>query len=431
MLPIGDNIGWRVNLVSGLSSAFTILLLYLSIVKILRLWRGREKELSDKITVYGSGAVGALALAFSHSFWFNAVEAEVYAVSLFFTAIVFYLALLWIEFADKPMGNRILLFIFYLVGLSTGIHLLNILAMLSVAYIIAFKRREVSPRMIIATGIIGSFVIFAIYPGIIQGVPLLIKNFSVWSIIPLFIGCIILAIYFIKKDMRIPALSVMSVLLVFIGYSTYMLIKIRSGMDPFLDENDPETWSKLLSYLNREQYGSESLFATMFDRKAPFWTYQIKKMYIRYFNWQFIAGNGVNYWGIPFLLGMIGAVHHFYRDAKTAFTVFILFLMTGLAIILYVNQPDPQPRERDYSYVGSFYAFAIWIGIGVTTLVELIKDWRKNAGPLISASIVTICLAAVPLNLWIQNYCSHDRSQNYIAWDYSYNLLNTCEPDAI
>jgi len=432
MLPLGDNIGWRVNLISGLLSALTVLFLYLSIVRILRAWRGYEETAADKITVYGSAAIGALALAFSHSFWFNAVEAEVYAVSMFFTAFVFYLALLWLDYADAPKGNRILLFIFYLVGLSTGIHLLNILAMLSVVYIIAFQRREVSVKMFIITGLIGSVVIFSIYPGIIQGVPLLIEKFSAWSIIPLFLLLVYLSIYFIKRDKRLPAFAMLSTLLVFIGYSTYLLVKIRSGLDPFLDENDPETWTKLLSYLNREQYGSESLFATMFNRKAPFWSYQINKMYIRYFNWQFLGGQGVPLFIVPFFLGLIGLVHHFYRDAKFAFVILVLFFMTGLAIILYVNQPDPQPRERDYSYVGSFYAFAFWIGIGVTALIEIIQDYARKLNPrIIAGSVTAVCIIVVPFNLWIQNFESHDRSGNYVAWDYSYNLLETCEPNAI
>ncbi len=432
MLPLGGDIGWRVNLVSGFSSALTILLLYLSIVRLIRLWRGDEKSAMDKITVYGSAAIGALALAFSHSFWFNAVEAEVYAVSLFFTAIVFYLALLWMDYADVPAGNRILLLIMYLVGLSTGIHLLNILAMISVTYIISFKNIKTTTRTFIVTGVIGCVVILAVYPGIIQGIPEIIESFTVWAIIPLFFLMLFLAIYFIKNDHRIPALAILSMILVTIGYSSYMLIKIRSGLDPFLDENDPETWRRLLYYLKREQYGSESLFATMFDRNAPFWSYQINKMYIRYFNWQFIGGLGAKLYGVPFLLGMIGVFHHFYRDAKSAWVVLTLFLMTGLAIVLYVNQPDPQPRERDYSYVGSFFAFAIWIGIGVTTLIEVLQDaLKKFDRKILAAGVVIICFIAAPFNMWLQNYESHDRSGNYVAWDYSYNLLNTCEPNAI
>lgn len=430
MLPLGENIGFRVNLVSGFLSALTILLLYLCIVRILRAWRGAEKSASDKIAVYGSAAVGALAFAFSHSFWFNAVEAEVYSVSLFFTAIVFYFALLWMDYADVPKGNRILLFIFYLIGLSSGIHLLNILALISVTYIVAFKKKEANLKNFIITGVIGSTIIIAIYPGLIQGVPLLIVKFSIWSILVIFAVLVFLAIHLIKTDRRLPAFFVLSSILVIVGYSTFLLIKIRSGLDPFLDENDPETWSRLLAYLNREQYGTESLFLTMFQRKAPFWEYQIKHMYLRYLGWQYIEFSRL--WALPFLLGVWGAVHHFHKDSKGAFTVLALFIMTGFAVLVYLNQEDPQPRERDYAYVGSFFAFAIWIGIGVVALIDTIQTYLKKVNMKLATSAVTFaCLALVPFNMWIKNYDMHDRSGNYVAWDYSYNLLQTCEQDAI
>ncbi len=434
MLPLAEDIGRRVNLISVLVSALTVMLLYLCIVRLARIWRGEEKTVSDKIAVYGSAAVGALALAFSHSFWFNAVEAEVYSISMFFTALVFYLALRWLDSSDTPTGNRILLFIFYLIGLSSGIHLLNVLALMSITYIVAFKKiDEFTFGKFIITGIVGSVVILVIYPGIIQGLPTLIAksgSFSYGSVIILLILLVWATIEFVRRDKRLPALASLSALLVILGYSTYLIIKIRSGQNPFLDENDPETWSRLLSYLNREQYGSESLFLTIFDRKAPFWSYQIDKMYIRYFGWQFFEP--ARFFMLPFLLGIVGAVHHFFRDKKSAFVVLILFFMTGLAIILYLNQPDPQPRERDYSYVGSFFAFAIWIGLGALALVEIISESLKSKKLVVLAgSVIAICLIAVPLNMFIKNYESHSRAGNYVAWDYSYNLLNTCAKDAI
>ncbi|MFH0765472.1 MAG: DUF2723 domain-containing protein [Calditrichota bacterium] len=430
MLPLAGDIGLRVNLLSVVLSAFSILILYLSIVRIIRAWRGPEKNLTDQALVYSAGVVGALALAFSHSVWFNAVEAEVYAVSMFFTALVYYLALVWLDHTDTSLGNRLLLFIFYLIGLSSGVHLLNVLALISITYIVAFQKRPATFGNFILTGVIGSLVILAIYPGIIQGLPALINMTSVWVVLVLLAAMVGGAVYCLKHDKRVTAFALLSALLVILGYSTFYLIKIRSGLNPFLDENDPETWGKLLSYLNREQYGSESLMLTIFDRKAPFWEYQIKKMYLRYLGWQFL--DFPRFLAIPFLLGIIGAVHHFYREAKGAFVVLSLFLMTGLAVVLYLNQDDPQPRERDYAYVGSFYAFAIWIGIGVVGLYDMLKDWLKNISPLtIALPLAGLCIAAVPLNMVLRNYHSHDRSGNYVAWDYSYNLLQTCEPNAV
>ncbi len=233
-----------------------------------------------------------------------------------------------------------------------------------------------------------------------------------------------------KHDKRIGAMSFIAILLVMLGYTTFFYIKIRSGLNPFLDENDPETWASLLSYLNREQYGSESLFLGMFKRKAPFWSYQIRDMYLRYLGWNYFEPT--RFYTIPLLLGLIGMLHQFYKDAKNALVVLALFFMTGLAIILYVNQEDPQPRERDYSYVGSFYAFAIWIGLGVLSLIDSARTYIKRVKPeILAGGVVGVSMVLGPINMLIKNYHQQDRSGNYVAWDYSYNLLNTCAPNAI
>jgi hypothetical protein len=171
------------------------------------------------------------------------------------------------------------------------------------------------------------------------------------------------------------------------------------------------------------------------SRSDFFWRYQINHMYIRYFKWQFWGRIGEQadisqLWALPFLLGVLGLGHHFSRDSKRAFSVLALFILTGVAIILYLNQDDPQPRERDYSYVGSFFAFAIWIGIGASALLEKLKDWRKGS-PLVFSAAITVMLLVIPFNMLRANYHTHDRSGNYVAWEYSYNLLNTCDPNAI
>jgi len=417
-------------MLSVLSTAITSLLLYLTIVRMARAWRGPEKTTIDKVLVYGAGFIGALALNFSHSSWFNSVEAEVYGMSMTFTAFVFYLALRWLDGADTITGNRILLLIFYMIGLSSGVQLMGVLALLPIAYIIGFKHYDATPRNFLLIGLIGCCLVFAVYPGVIQGVPTLITKISIWGMGLILAGMIYGIWYFVKKDMRVPALSLLSLFLVILGYSTFLLIKIRSGQDPFLDENNPETWGALLSYLNREQYGTESLFLTMFQRKAPFWDYQINQMYIRYLGWQFFDVS--RFLAIPFILGIIGFVHHFYRDKKGAFVNLSLFLLMGLGIVLYLNQDDPQPRERDYAYVGSYYAFAIWIGIGALALAEMaINALKKLDGRLVSGGVMALLAGIVPLNMAIQNWDDHDRSGNYVAWDYSYNLLNSCEQNGI
>ena len=430
MLPIATDIGLRVNLLSVLSSAFTSLLLYLTIVRMARAWRGIEVTVTDNMMVYGAGLIGALALTFSHSFWFNAVEAGVYGMSLTFTALVYYLALRWIDAADTVTGNRILLLIFYLTGLASGVHLLNVLALLPITYIVAFKHFDVTPKSFLLTGIIGCAVVFAIYPGVVQGVPTLITKISVFGVGAILLAMVWGAYYFVKSDKRWQAIGMISILLVILGYSTFLIIKIRSGQDPFFDENNPETWQALLSYLNREQYGTESLFMTMFQRKAPFWEYQVKQMYIRYLGWQFF--DIARFAAIPFLLGIFGFVHHFYRDKKGAFVNLVLFLLTGFGILLYLNQDDPQPRERDYAYVGSYFAFAIWIGLGALSLAELaVEAIKKINGKIVSGGVLALLTAIVPMNMAVQNWHDHNRSGNYVAWDYSYNLLNSCDENGI
>lgn len=432
MIPFSADIAYRVNLISVLVSAGTVLLLYLSLVRLGRAYRGEEKTTLDRIILYGGAAVGTLCFAFSTSFWFNAVEAEVYALSMFFTALVFYLGLKWLDHQHHNYGNALLLFIFYLFGLSSGVHLLNVLTIPALTYIVVFSRYPVTFRTVVMGGVIGSALTLLIYPGLIQGFPLIILKLTIWGALAVLVLLVYLAYWGVKKGHNLTAMAAISVLLVIVGYSTFLLIKIRSGLNPFLDENDPETWKSLLSYLNREQYGTESLFLSMFKRRAPFWSYQIKKMYLRYLGWNFFEPT--RFYGIPLFIGLIGLVQQFLKDLKNGVVVFVLFFMTGLAIILYVNQEDPQPRERDYSYVGSFYAFAIWIGIGAMTILETAREGLKRLAlspQMVVISVLVFLLLIAPANMLAKNYHQQDRTGNYVAWDYSYNLLMTCEPDAI
>ncbi|MBD3225191.1 MAG: tetratricopeptide repeat protein [Caldithrix sp.] len=220
-----------------------------------------------------------------------------------------------------------------------------------------------------------------------------------------------------------------------------------------IDENNPETIENFVSYIEREQYGQHSILdregvwkssdnSNRYDSTWDFfWDYQIQHMYVRYFLWQFVGMDedetnvALTFLGLPFLLGLIGFFWHFWRDPKHALAVFALFFMTGIAIVLYLNQPDPQPRERDYSYVGSFFAFSIWIGLGYAALIDMIKTYwlehKKPLKPALRYGIFALLLVIVPINMLAKNYESHDRSGNYVAWDYSYNMLMSCEPNGI
>lgn len=445
LIPWAADIGLRVNIISALTTALSIMFTYLIIVQLVKLWRGAPKKTEDYILMFSSGIIGSLALAFSDSVWFNAVEAEVYAISLFFTAIVVWLILVWNEKADNPESDKYLLFIAYCVGLAIGVHLLNILALPAVFLIIYFRKYRFDITSFLVFSLASVLILLAIYPGVVKWVPNMALKLSGWFFVLIVFALLTAIYYFVKSRNRTVAVILISFFLVLMGTSTYGMIYIRSNLDPVIDENDPEDLDKFVSYLNREQYGDWSYI----ERRAPLWEYQIKKMYIRYLGWQFI-GKGemfgsdgfrsdiINFkgmFGIPFLLGIFGMVHHFFKDRKRALTVLLLFFMTGLAIVFYLNQPDPQPRERDYVYVGSFFAFALWIGIGVAGIMEsILEGFRSKNTQLPKIALITvfiITLLIVPVNMLAFNYHSHDRTGNYVAYDYSYNILESCEENAI
>ena len=585
--PQFHTVAFRINMLSPLATAFANMFLFLIIVRLVLEWRGPIKENADKWIAYGGGLVGALALAFSDSHWFNAVEAEVYAMSIFFTAIVVWLILKWSKKVDEGgAGTRYILIISYMMGLAISVHMLNLLTIPFIALIMYTKlnpkedgvemmvnmvavlliaaiallvavemslpatsleymrladgdrssklltlglifsvitagglyglsqlfkadRRQRLWKQVLLMGASGAAYLI-IYLGIIKGMPKLAKlmgdilstDNAVSAIGATFTVSILLLmtlIYFAPMIYRRRTvelrLSLMALLMVLVGFTSYETIFIRSAQNPNIDENDPETVERAVSYLEREQYGSYPIFYRDRWGETPvnqnnavpgrvvkinstgkigeiiaaqggqatvklggrevsqrfsnlsvitngyrsssdfFWRYQINHMYIRYFKWQFWGRIGEQadisqLWALPFLLGLLGLGHHFSKDSRRAFAVLALFILTGVAIILYLNQDDPQPRERDYSYVGSFYAFAIWIGIGAAAILEKLKEWRKGS-PAIYSAVIAVMLLAVPFNMLRANYHTHDRSGNFVAWEYSYNLLNTCDPNAI
>ncbi len=501
-LPIPGDIAYRMNMISVITSALAIMLLYLIIVQFVRHWRGHIKSVEDKIIAFGGGVIGALVFAFTDSHWFNAVEAEVYAVSTLSTALVVWLVLHWAERADEAGSERYILIIAYVLGLSTGVHLLNLLAIPFMAMIIYFRKRNFSWLSFISLMGIVLAIFLIIYLGVIKGLPKIAVTFSkimgtneanivIGSV--LLFGIILLAGIFAyaggisSSRKNIIRLGAASLLLIVIGYSSYEIIFIRSSQNPTIDENDPETVQAAISYLEREQYGNTDLFRgdtfnnlsgkiddnKLFPRRGSrqgshiknyqnyssdsdyFWRYQVNKMYWRYFLWQF-AGRGPStesgvstfeakpnedgvdwfQFGIPlaFLLGVVGMVYHFNRDQYQALSVLALFILTGIAIVFYLNQPDPQPRERDYSYVGSFFAFAIWVGIGASAVLDRVMTiFRKTPFLRIRAALGTgmALLIVVPGVMLFANYHTHDRTGNYLPWDYSYNILQTCEPNGI
>jgi tetratricopeptide (TPR) repeat protein len=437
LLPLGADIGARVNLISVLSSAATVLLLYLTVIHLIRYWKPRESMGWGDL--FGA-ALGALVFMASDSFWFNAVEAEVYAISMLFTALVVWLAFVWHARVEAGRdGTRILLLVFYLIGLAMGVHLLNVLALPLVFMVIYFHYRpDDSWPLRLAFLALCCLMILPVYPGIVFYFPRLVLALggaSVPVVLLLLAGA---AWWGLRGDRPWLGLGSASVLLVLLGYLSYTVILLRSGLNPPLDENDPETIQALIAYLQREQYGTMGIREQLLERVAPFWDYQVRHMYLRYLAWNFVGRDFVTegvrlaqLWGLPLVLGLWGLVTHGVRDWRRALVLLGLFFLTGLAIVIYLNQPDPQPRERDYSYVGSFFAFALWIGIGAAALLEDLAVLLKRAGRLVLPIVALALVVLLPARMVATGYHVHDRSGNFVAWDYAHNALSMLEPGAI
>ena len=633
-----------VNIMSALLSALCILFLFWTITHLTRMLICKDGTVTtwgQIITIMGSGVVGALAYTWSDTFWFSAEEGEVYAYSSMFTALVFWLILKWEDHADEPHSDRWIVLIFYLTGLSIGVHLLNLLCLPAIALVYYYKRHPQAQSKGSLVALLVGFllvaaVLYGVVPGIVKvggwfelffvntlGMPfntgmvvyilalIAVVLTAIWSTtktnrtltnglylasvgmlgIPFFgtgfmsvlIGIVLLAtLYFLlnmkRKDgkmllrKRILNTSLLCMLMLMIGYSSYAVIVIRSVANPPMDQNSPEDIFSLGSYLSRAQYGQTPLFfgqaftsqpdfdangqaiyntttehhrkektqaneadtyedvesleslqypsgmkmlfprmyssahaqayndwlggniqlrdvnyttsggdfqygqmPSQWDNLNFFMSYQINFMYWRYFMWNF-AGRQNGYqsngekehgnWltGIPFidnamygnqkelpnelqqdkahnvfymlplLLGLLGLFWQAFRGdkgVKQFWVVFFLFFMTGLAIVLYLNQTPMQPRERDYAYAGSFYAFAIWIGMGVAALADLLgralKARKKSTEEfgVLPAAVASVLCVLVPLQMVSQTWDDHDRSGRYACRDFGLNYLDT------
>jgi hypothetical protein len=526
LIPFGDD-GWRINLVSVFASAVTVLLLYLITYRVIEsLMKKPAENTFEYISVFGSSLVAALAFAFSDTFWFNAVESEVYASSSLFVALIVYLMMRWNEDFDKPFNEKYLLLIAYLIGLSTGVHLLSVLTIFSIVYTVYFKKYKLKPLSFILVGVFSMVLFFAIYPGIVKWIPALLAGHTPWkneakdylinnsfvlTIIPILM--ILGASYYlwesIKKHRNILGLITASFLLMIMGYTSYTHILLRSNANPPMNENEPKNIERLVSYLGREQYGDAPMWPRRYQTDGYYvrnynkqdengeylygpwtppgkkevykkdgtgylvndfteinssaeikylWKYQINHMYFRYFLWNFVGRSSdiqdagatwfdkreadvlnsnsgykemfpIRFWALPLLFGLIGLFFHFAKDPKMAFIHLLLFLMMGVLAAIQQNQQDPQPRERDYFYAGSFMVFAMWIGLGVFSIIEsLRKNYNKNAMPAI---IIAVSILLVPVNMAFGGWKLHSRAGNLFPFDYSYNILQSVEKDAI
>lgn len=629
LFAFGDlsQVAMMVNIMSALSSAFTILFLFWTISMLgLKFVNENEISMGESLAILGSALVGSLAYTFSDSFWFSAVEGEVYAMSSFFTAIVFWAILKWERVHDQPHSLKWIILIAYLVGLSIGVHLLNLLAIPAIALVFYYRKfsKVTWKGGLIALGIsfvILAFIMFWIIPWTVNlagkyeimfvndfGLPfnsgtifyfLVLIGAIIWSlrftyqdhhsILEYITGGVLYLLLSVFSWMSFLALvtligayvwykngshsseyrgqlrsifntAVLSMVFILIGYSSFFLLVIRANANTPINENDPSDAVSLLSYLNREQYGTwptiygqyydspldeqkpykdgnpiyvkdvkkgkymitddrkrsipnydsrfEMLFPrmwsnqkqshiqaykswgkvkgipiqhtndegetvtlykpTLYENITFFLRYQVGHMYMRYFMWNFagrqndIEGHGGIRYGnwisgisaidnsrlgdqtnlpdsmtnaarnkfyfLPLILGLLGLYFHFRKQYKGAVVVLMLFFMTGMAIVLYLNITPYQPRERDYAFAGSFYAFAIWIGFGVMALWDLLKKINDKA----VAIVVTLaCLVLVPGIMAKEGWDDHTRANKYSARDFAVNYLESCAPNAI
>jgi hypothetical protein len=556
-----------VNTLSAICSGFAILFLFWTITHLVRkiFLNGGELEPKHVPAIIASGVLGALAYTFSDTFWFSAVEGELYALSSLIIALVFWGMLKWEDEADEKYAGRWIILIAYIMGLGLGVHRLNLLIIPVLVFVYYFRKYEVSTKGLIKTTLLSLvllwLMVFVIMPGVpevagwfelllvnILGLP---YNSGLLFFIVILFGGLAFGIYYSMKNKRVILNYIMtSMVVIMIGYSSYAMIMIRSSGRPPMNQNNPSDVFSLSYYINMKQYGSapkfygnyfsapatdvkkvvagynkingkyepyyrpeysynkefETIFPRMYsadpehesaykywgkvvgrkysngsDKEALviptfgenlryFWRYQIGFMYMRYFMWNFagrqndIQGNGNSidgnwisgikfidelrlgnldkipkdlksnpgnnkYYFLPLLIGLLGMYWHYKRSRSGFWLVMTFFIMTGLAIIFYLNQYPNQPRERDYAYVGSFYAFAIWIGIGFMFVQEKLQ---KLIGNKVSLAVTFVALiAVVPVLMAAQNWDDHDRSGRYTARDIGANYLKSCAPNSI
>lgn len=556
-----------VNTLSAICSGFAILFLFWTITHLVRriFLNGGELEPKHVPAIIASGVLGALAYTFSDTFWFSAVEGELYALSSLIIALVFWGMLKWEDEADEKYSGRWIILIAYIMGLGLGVHRLNLLIIPVLVFVYYFRKYEVSTKGLIKTTLLSLvllwLMVFVIMPGVpevagwfelllvnIIGLP---YNSGLLFFMVILFGGLAFGIYYSMKNKRVILNYIMtSMVVIMIGYSSYAMIMIRSSARPPMNQNNPSDVFSLSYYINMKQYGSapkfygnyfsapatdvkkvvagynkingkyepyyhpeysynkefETIFPRMYsadpehesaykywgkvvgrkysngsDKEALviptfgenlryFWRYQIGFMYMRYFMWNFagrqndIQGNGNSidgnwisgikfidelrlgnldkipkdlksnpgnnkYYFLPLLIGLLGMYWHYKRSRSGFWLVMTFFIMTGLAIIFYLNQYPNQPRERDYAYVGSFYAFAIWIGLGFMFVQEKLQ---KLVGNKVSLAVTFVALiAAVPVLMAAQNWDDHDRSGRYTARDIGANYLKSCAPNSI
>ena len=562
-----------VNAMSAICSALTIFFLYLTIVflarRVIRPSEDGSYSLGKAIAIFGSGAIGALAYTFSDTFWFSAVEGEVYAMSSLVTALVFWAMTKWYEQADTPYANRWIVLISFIMGLSIGIHLLNLLAIPALVFMFYYRKSENGHyrfseyiKIFAVSVVILAIILFGIIPYLpkmaaytdlffVNTLGLPFNSGAVFFMTALLAACFWGLFRTMKKQQVFANTVLLCFTTIVIGFSLFSIVIIRSSAKTPTNEYQPDNPFTLVRYLGREQYGSNPLIygeyfgapydiettyywaplsdkyirtegpgkiiydksgkmlfprmwsssdpryisfyqsymgrggkpvpgaeykkPTFFQNLSFFFDYQMNWMYWRYFMWNFagrqndihsptpgdiFVGNwesgipaidqlrlgdqsgapdylennkGKNhYYMLPLILGILGIFFQYSRDKRGCWLTFLMFFMTGIAIVIYLNQPPLQVRERDYAYAGSFYSFCIWIGLGVAAVYSWLREGlaKKGSGTAVAAGTVAV-LMGVPVLMAAENWDDHDRSNRYTAVEMAKNYLNSVGPDGI
>ncbi len=607
-----SKVALMVNMMSVFSSAFTILFMFWSSTILLRkiISNFAERTTSSDIVILGASLVGSLAYTFSDSFWFNAVEAEVYAMATLFIAILFWLGLRWEQDMETPRGNRWLLLISLVIGLSFGVHFMALLTIPAIGYLYYFKHyKTITVKNFIIANVVVIAILLFIFKLLLPWTMAIFGKLEIFMVNSLglpfnsgtiFAALVMIALFYCglkytrKKELVQYNTLLLCIVFIFVGFSTWMMLPIRANANTVINENKPSDAAEVLAYYNREQYGVNPLFygpqftdlfagideenpysdkkpnyerdyklgkyiitnnfknaesntsdehkailprmwstdhaenymvftnvvkfqinpeyahekelvdlvaefrnayktgqidtsgyveflkaygeyliiekPTTLDNLQFMFEYQFGYMYWRYLMWNFtgrqndvqgkydiLDGNWLSgitfidemhlgsqqnlpvdvlnnkgrnlYFFLPFILGLIGLIYHANKDLKSFYVLMMLFLFTGIALKVYLNERPFEPRERDYALVGSFYVFAIWIGIGVYAIYDSIRKWiaPKIAGPI----VIAVTLLAAPVLMATQNWDDHDRSGKYTAIAMAKAYLNSCEPNAI
>jgi hypothetical protein len=464
MIPFAADQAVRAHAVSAVLSASAIVFFYLVIVRVILDFRGVPQTLLDRVTVYGGGVIGALSLAYGTTYWDNSIEAEVYGASMFFLSAVIWLAMKWRDRDGEPGNEKYILLVAYLIGLSLGVHLLSLLAIFPVMMIMYFKRYEFTTKSFMVMGIVLMVTFFVVYPVLVKYVPGMMdgefkgKKSDIIAVIPwvVIIGIVYGVYSSFRKKQKLAHIALLSMALILLGYTTYISVLIRSNAHPPMNENDPSNLARLTSYLSREQYGDTPFWPRRYSQEPHqqgiytnytsewdfLFRYQLDHMFIRYVGWNYIgtAGDaqdsGISWkesYGIPFLMGLFGLYYFFRKDWKIGLVFLVMFVVLGPVLALYQNQQEPQPRERDYFYVGAYYVFSLWIGVGVVGMIDLLRGAlkRPKTDLAVAGAVVVIFALLIPIRMLQMGWREHDRSGDFVAWDYSYNILQTCERDAI